>query len=814
MKAGPLLGTALKVVWNSFAVLGVVSVGLGVWAAYHLAGEYDLTPGRLAVIAAEKAGFGSSAVEKALAPAPRFEGRELSGSFREGNPRILFSGQEAVEGIRRRYKNDPVYKKQVDRWTKGAARWLCSGDQGVGEKAIESLLGQEVKSPNAMGDYGNGMSIALQYSMLSDHPGLTTEKRQRLELLLERSLEKTLAVLDGDSASLWHGRFQLACAGWVVAAVLGQGGNVSPGLVSRAQGHFLEALRALELSGGWPEGYSYWINNRAYPFALACLAHLNAVDAPVLNESIRRLMERVGLWTIYGTEPIGRFVLFGDTSPRNDLKDETQRVIDLITLGTSNPLFLDYSKYIQGLHGGAGYYSGYRWGRPVFRGPPELDFSEKEALDDLSAFKGRLPFSRVFGPEGLGQVFIRSGWGPEDTFIYFQAGHTFSHHGHYQAGHFSITKGAPLAVKSGTNGGYTSPHRLNYYLRTVAANSLLVLRPGERVRPNKFFEENVACGGQRVVMPTGSAVLSVDDWRENLHRGRHYEGGRIVHFEDVSPEYVYLKSDLTGAYNNTEYDETRGEGKVSRVERQLVYLVEDDVILVHDRVKATEGEYVKKWLLHSWSKPVSGSETVLKGTQDNGILETKDSLLRIVNQGSMLDLIRLLPEDGVVRKVGGPDYRYYVEADGDEAELDGKNMAEGAKEKPWFDAGLWRIEIQPRTGREFDQFLVAMRPALSENTPPMEAELVQAGAMTGVRTGRNLVLFGSKGLVDGPVKYVVPEGTRRHILVDLPPGKRVAVEVGNNKTTMEVSPNGTLTIDISPGDKGAVRITPEDAKAG
>ena len=451
---------------------------------------------------------------------PAGEGSGFIGIFKEGRPRILFKDPGQVETIRNRYRTDSKYRAQVDRWTQGASAWLCTGKTEPGLKAMESLLNLTPVLPKAHGQYGNGLSMAMQYDFLSDHPGWTHEKRRSLNAKLREYVNHVLTILDGDSASMWHGRFTLACAGWAAAAALDIDREADKAMLGRTQSHFLNAVEAVELTEGWPEGYTYWINNRAYPFVLACLAHLNSVEAPAVNRRIRRVLTRVGLWTVYGTEPNHRFVLFGDTGPRNDLKDETQRVVDLIALATGDDVFKAYSRYIEGRYNRRGYYRGYRWSKPVFRGLPDLDFTAEEALADLSVYNGRLPTSEVFGKGALGHVFIRSGWGPEDTFIFFAAGHTFTHHGHYQAGHFSITKQVPLAIKSGTYGSVFSSHRLNYYIRTVAANSLLVLKPKEAVKPNRFFTEAVSDGGQRIVIPTGSAITDVKDWRENPYSGK------------------------------------------------------------------------------------------------------------------------------------------------------------------------------------------------------------------------------------------------------------------------------------------------------
>ena len=44
---------------------------------------------------------------------------------------------------------------------------------------------------------------------------------------------------------------------WLSAVVLGPGDPARDAMVARAQGHFLEVLRALALTEAWPEGYLY-----------------------------------------------------------------------------------------------------------------------------------------------------------------------------------------------------------------------------------------------------------------------------------------------------------------------------------------------------------------------------------------------------------------------------------------------------------------------------------------------------------------------------------------------------------------------------
>jgi len=799
------LRVLIKIFWNVMAVIGVLSSIAGIYGIYWVINSYDLTPHQLALKAATKLGIDTPLIKKALSPEPRFEKTPFRGRLKRGHPQTILIDALQIEKIRLRYSSDKEFQKRVDLIAQkndpicGAVAWICGRNREAGKKAIDSLVRSKLTPTNVQGSYGNGFSIALAYDLLANHPDWTVEKRQRINMLLRQSLRDALVVLDGNSASLWHGRFRLACSAWVVAAALDVDWDKDKELLSRVQGHFLEAVSAIELSDGWPEGYTYWINTRAFQFVLACHAHLNCVDAPDINRAILNILNKIGAWTIYGTEPTGRFVLFGDTGSRNDLKDETQRVIDLIALATSNPVYRDYSRYLCGLHGRAGYYRAYLWGIPLFRGLPAFDFQREEALNDLSILDGRLKRSAIFGQDTFGQVFIRSDWGPDATFISYRAGDTFTHHSHYDSGHFTIFKGAPLAITSGTYGNYTSAHRLNYSIRTVSKNSILVLRPNEKVQPNRFFKQNIADGGQRIIMPTGSAVTSVANWKENLDKGRHFEGGKITAYENAEPDFVYINSDLTRAYNSKYYDDNGGDGKVNLVNRQLVYLYADDALVVYDEVESAKADYIKKWLLHCWAKPETDQEKVLVGGANNGILQSANAVATIASGKGRLRVERLLPQDGIFRKVGGPDFRYYVEVDGDETKLDGVNFSEGANEKPWFDAGMWRLELQPKAPRTQDQFLVVLKPSLGEVIWPSSL-LVKTLNNNGVGAivGKTLVIFGD--IRDGSqvLKYQVPaDRIQRHIIVNLPPEQPVKIMTGNEIRQYCTTRKGTLRFSDS-----------------
>jgi len=780
-----------------FAVAGVAAhVALAAGAVY-LFSTYQLTFRQFLVKATEKSGIDSPLLTKAISASSMFPDHQMDGRLIVSYPRILLSHSATVTTSTILQDRVQSFKEQgisVESPCKNgsmvaqAACWALTAEDAVAKKVIDQLKSYQLVTPDVQAEYGNVWQLAFAFDLVSNYSGFSEDDRVIVQHKLKKSLKEYIALLNESGPSLWHGRTTLASTAWLVAVVLNPADKEAAKLVTQAQAHFLDVIKAAELTEAWPEGFNYWIQNRAFLLALAANAYINALDNSINKSRIKHLLERIGFWHIYATRPDDRIEGLGDEGSRVDLKDETQRVIDLIAQATNNPIFVQYSRYISLLHGNQAYYRDYRWGKLLFADPDILSLPQKNK--SLSNFSS-LPTVDVFGKDAFNQFYIRSGWGDKDTFISFRAGHTFTHHGHYDAGHFSIFKGKPLAINSSSYGKFTGENRLNYSIRTIAKNSLLILRPGEKVKPNRFFTENVADGGQRIVMPTGSTVDNTADWFSNLNKGNHYEAGRLVSFESKENEFTYIKSDLTGAYNNTSFDRGGRGGKVEKVERALLYLNKSDQLIVYDKVTATKAGYTKKWLLHSVNRPKSKNLKVLRGSSSNGILSTAADYALIKNDKSFLHVQRILPGDAELRLVGGPDYQYYVEADGDDTELNGKNMSQDASENPWFDIGMWRMEIQPATKRKFDEFLVVMSPRFSNAKPSPALDVDLSGGHKGVLLDDQLVLFvDEKGVRRLTIE--LPKTVRQLLFVNLPVGQRVTVVNGTQRFNQIATSSGVV----------------------
>jgi hypothetical protein len=54
-----------------------------------------------------------------------------------------------------------------------------------------------------------------------------------------------------------------------------------------------------------------------------------------------------------------------------------------------------------------------------------------------------------------------------------------NHHQHFETGNVEIFRREPLATESGEYTDYGSSHSVNWLIRTIAHNAILVHRPGE-----------------------------------------------------------------------------------------------------------------------------------------------------------------------------------------------------------------------------------------------------------------------------------------------------------------------------------------------
>lgn len=551
-------------------------------------------------------------------------------------------------------------------------------------RIVEKLNQFVPASCSAAANKGNGWLLALFLDQLPAGGPIAGLDSTGIHQRLLEHLSQCLAVLDGDNASLWHGRFSLGAEAFLVAGVLPDEPEFA-NVKARAFSHFMNSVYALSLTEAWPGGYNYWINSRALTFLFASDLLLNGLQGHEKEKTlVQELLLKVGLWHIYMTRPDHRFAAIGDDGPRVDLKDETLKIIDYLYKLTGNPVFSRYADYILTLHGQAAYYSGHRWMIP-FLASPRASLKSESKQSALASVGHLVPDQHAtFGSGAYNQVVVRSGWGGADTFFETRAPAMFSHHQHYDAGHFTLFKRAPIFVDSSVYFGTQTENRLYYSIRSLAKNTILVDRPGDIIQPNPLFKFNINEGGQRLQMPTGSAIQTVASWKANLIEGQHFSAGKMVAFTVDKDSGVYrIQQDLTDAYDNTLYDSQQRGGKVSKVLRDFVYHRPLDVLIIRDRVWPTDVDYEVTTVFHTLTEPR------LQFREDAGVS------LDIMLDGKPLAKMDAFSNSAIQTEViGGPGKEYWVKVDG---RSEGINFSGGVQIKPWFDNPAWRVEYSGKS---------------------------------------------------------------------------------------------------------------------
>lgn len=274
------------------------------------------------------------------------------------------------------------------------------------------------------------------------------------------------------------------------------------------------------------------------------------------------------------------------------------------------------------------------------------------------------PRARHF--ENMGQLFMRSGSGPDDTYALFTAGGILTQHRHFDNNNFVIFRKGYLALDAGTR-PQPGLHLSHYYARTIAHNCITIRMPGEIMPP--YWDSGPALSEKE------AEVFPNDGGQNNMR------GSEIIAF-DEKEQYVYVASDATASYH---------QDKAELVLRQFLFLPPDHFVIL-DRVSSSKPEYNKRWILHTAAEP-----------------SVKTNEFYTDHWGGRLFCKTLYPENVELKKIGGAGKQFWS---------DGRNWALpkltpddwNYNSMHWLDNnnelfGQWRIEVTPGESKTDDIFL-------------------------------------------------------------------------------------------------------------
>jgi len=291
---------------------------------------------------------------------------------------------------------------------------------------------------------------------------------------------------------------------------------------------------------------------------------------------------------------------------------------------------------------------------------------------DTTVEKGNLTdFKLSHMSPGPGYVYARSSWDDDATYFFFKCGDRFTAHQHLDVGHFLIYKHEELAGDGGHYDSFGSIHDVNYHLRTIAHNTILLYDPSETWPDIRAGNVTGNDGGQAHNWPHhNGAVTDPAQW----HEGRDlYDIADIVAFEDQEA-YVYVAGDCTRAYSGD---------KMDCFTRQIVFL-RPNTFIIFDRVQSQNAHFRKTWLLHAMKVPIRAGEHLV-----------------MTNGKGRLFVQTLLPRNPDIKIVSGPElYRY-----------GGRNYPPARDTGP---APECRIEVSPSDQHTWDYFLHVLTAADNE----------------------------------------------------------------------------------------------------
>ncbi|MHC4713910.1 MAG: hypothetical protein ACYTAN_11675 [Planctomycetota bacterium] len=209
---------------------------------------------------------------------------------------------------------------------------------------------------------------------------------------------------------------------------------------------------------------------------------------------------------------------------------------------------------------------------------------------------------------GIGAVYARSGWGPNDTYLAFLASDWYVYHQNNAQNVFAIYRNAPLAVKDGVYDGSVHEHYVNYSIRTVAYNGITVKDPDEVYGGPDGISIAANDGGQ-MINQWKRNPQSMAMWREQAHRTDRPRRD-IVDFLafDQTDDYCYMAAEAGRAYR---------PGKVPFFSRQMLF-VYPNWIICFDRVEKGNPAFETKFRVHAPEEmEVSGSGAVITTRKTN-----------------------------------------------------------------------------------------------------------------------------------------------------------------------------------------------------
>ena len=693
-------------------------------------------------------------------------------------PRMLIGERDPLTGykiLRARYDAGARPSDDIDGW---ALTYLLTGDETFAKRAVQKI--RETHTPDLVGSrtYPEFVKWSLAFDWLYNYPGFDPQLKDRVAGELLRAAEKMMAdqSLKDVQLAMYHNypvRY-LTLALFALTAIEGH-----PSVETRAApmrkharavlDHILDLTSFITPDGGYHESMDYQRITYAPLAMMAELLRTTANSDPALRYTVFHHYTDTYLYK----------VLPDGTSARDDDNEFPYlEWEDNICFGYAVNRFKD--PYAAWMLRKSGWPAQARWRVPITQFLwDDPDVTPRNPADSIEAEIPRTYFFR-----GVGHLIMRDGFGPDSTWIEFNSGPYLAKHDHLDQNHFVIYHKGYLATESGAD--YTdteSPHYLNYYRRTIAHNSMLVYQTGEKF----FWAENLwpaaNDGGQRM---DSSRYWNTVRSREDFERTRDlWDTGRMEVTDTLPGSYVYARGNATRAYQ---------PAKMERFTREVAYTPGNNVMVVFDRVRTTDPNFKKVWLMHGVSKPQISEKG--RDIGYGGTAYANASTFTYEDGGGRLRVHSLLPREREVIARGGSGWEFWTPGDefggawgsGKNWPLDppagGPLPTDPYLRKMWktfwgedFEKLLrsntravvpaaWRVEVSPAKPAKEDFFLHVLEIGDKGDPRSPKVELVDGvNLIGGLIEGGTVTLFATTPDVVTEGEVTIPNLETTHLLI-------------------------------------------------
>ena len=342
--------------------------------------------------------------------------------------------------------------------------------------------------------------------------------------------------------------------------------------------------------------------------------------------------------------------------------------------------------------------------------PDQILFEDRPGVTPTPPDQTDLLRTTLFAPMGL--AIARGDFEGHGTVASFKCTPLYLHnHGHRDANSFAIYHRGEQAIDSGGYDAYETPHWYNYYIRTIAHNTIVVHDPAEQfISRGKQYAND---GGQRFINEPHFAPVKCEDIANPAFRD-----GNIIAYREGA-DFSYVCGDASNCYT---------QEKLTRFLRHVTFVLDWPnkgavSLVVLDEIELSRDGLEPRFLLHTMDEP---------RVEGNRIASS--------HGGGRLTTTVLSPASPKVETIGGP---------GREFEVDGVNYPLKRKLIDTYTCGAWRAEItgggDGTNATRSRTFLTRLVPADVAAPPESAASVEESPAGWVVRQGDLVVALARPG---------------------------------------------------------------------